>query len=102
MSTTDDAPDSGYDSEEIGREAFPFREESDEGLALVLEGQKQEAMAAVNDVTRALLNDEEPLTDGKVQRVKDAAHALRALSDTVSLRVPEEHQESPSDDADGS
>jgi len=46
----------------------------------------------VNAVTRALLNDSEPLTDEKVVRLARAADVLQALSETLSVRVPDEHR----------
>lgn len=91
MTANDDSPAEGQES--IDTDGYPLRDASDEDLALALEGQKQEAKEAVDDVTRALLNDCEPLTDEKAQRVADAGDALTALWRTLTLRVPEEHRQ---------
>lgn len=95
MTATDDSPCKGQEIVEqyrSGDDGFPLRDESDEDLALAFEHWKQEAMVAVDDVTRALLNDSEPLTDEKVEEVMEATDALHALSGTLTLRVPEEHR----------
>lgn len=92
MSTNDETATNEYDSAAIGVEGFPLREETAEDLALVIEGQKQEAMATADEVTRALLNDSEPLTDEKVRRLSEVGDALTALSRTLSLHVSDEHR----------
>lgn len=91
MTANDNSPAEGQES--IDTDGFPLRDATDEDLALALEEQKQEAKEAVDDVTRALLNDCEPLTDKKAQRVAEAGDALTALWRTLTLRVPEEHQQ---------
>ena len=95
MTANDDTPPKGQDSIERwrdGDESFPLRDESDENLALALEDWKQETKDAVNDATRALLNDSEPLTDEKVRRVAEAGDALTALTATLTHRVPDEYR----------
>jgi len=61
---------------------------TDVETALELEGQKQEAREAVNDVCGALLNEGEELEAEDVARLGDAGEALAAFSRTLSERVP--------------
>jgi len=95
MTATEDTPTMGKDSIErwrSGDESFPFRDESDERLALLLEAQKVEADLSVAAAVVALLDDSEPLTDEKVTRVAEAAEALEAVAHTLMLRVPPENR----------
>jgi len=95
MTADDTTPPEGKDSIDrwrSGDESFPFRDESDEDLALILEGWKTETKDAVDDLTRALLNDSEPLTDEKLSRMAEASDALTAIYGTLTHRVPDEHR----------
>lgn len=95
MTAREDTPTMGKDSIERwrgGGESFPFRDESDERLALLLEAQKVEADLAVAAAVVALLDDSEPLTDDKATRVAEAAEALQAVAGTLMLRVPPENR----------
>jgi len=95
MTADDTTPPEGKDSIDRWRDgdvSFPFREESDEDLALILEGWKQETKDAVDGVTRALLNDSEPLTDEKLRRMVEASEALEAIYGTLTHRVADEHR----------
>jgi len=90
MTANEDSPEKGQES--IDTDGFPLRDESGEDLAMEFEGEKQEVRSAVDDVTKALLNDSEPLTDEKVERVAEATDRLSALWRTLTLRVPDEHR----------
>lgn len=75
-----------------GDESIPLRDESNEQLALALEGMKFEAKESVDEVTRALLNEDEPLTEAKVERLVRSGEALRAVLATLAQRVPDEQR----------
>lgn len=92
MSTNNETPTNEYDTAAIGIEGFPLRDEPDDDLAVVLEEQKENAIAAVDEVTRALVNDDAPLTDRKVHELSEVGDALTALSRTLSTRVPDEYR----------
>ena len=98
MSESPDTPTEAYEmdnlpsTESLVQERSLLDELDDEDLALVLEDQKGQTKDAVNDVTRALLNGSEPLTDDVVWRLAKVGNALRALSDALAPRVPEEHR----------
>jgi hypothetical protein len=70
----------------------PFEECTDVELAEALQQQKEATQAAIDDVCRALLEDDVPLTDEKVAAVCDAAERLRQLWNALVLRVPPEYQ----------
>ena len=94
MTANPDSPTEGHES--IDTEDLingtPLEGESDEFVALVLEGQKQEAMTAADAVTRALLNDEQPLTDEKVTRLAKVGNAYQSVFHELAQRIPEEHK----------
>lgn len=92
MTADEDSPREGQDSTESRSDYPPRTDATDEEIALALEERKQDARHAVDDVTAALLNEDEPLTDEKVHGLWKAANALTALSDALCLRVPEEHR----------
>jgi hypothetical protein len=92
MTADDSTPNEGQDSTDIDRESFPLKEATNEDLALALEDHRQEMRSAVDDVSRALLNESEPLTDEKVDRLWTAADEVAALSRTLVLRVPDAHR----------
>ena len=101
MTADDTTPEKGQDSTELAREGFPMREATDEEIALALEEEKQKVRSAANDVSRALLNEDVPLTDETVGDLWKAADAVTALSRTLTLRVPEAHRvEERQDDTD--
>jgi hypothetical protein len=85
-------PERGHDSTESEDEYPPMQDASDIEIALELEGRKQDAKTAINDVCEALLNDDVPLTDEKVGRMWDAASRIDHLCETLVQRVPDEHQ----------
>lgn len=94
MSKTGDTPIEGHesiDTEDLVH-GTPLEGESDEFVALVLEGQKQEAIAAADTLTRALLNDDVALTDDDVAKLGEIGNAFRSLSHALALRVPEEYR----------
>lgn len=91
MTADSDTPETGHESIDF-RETRPLEDASDERVALAIEEQKQKARVAADDVCRALLNDDVPLTDEKVAALGDTAEALSALVRTVTMRVPPEHQ----------
>lgn len=82
--------DSSQDGIEF--ESYPLDDKDDETLALVLEGERQEVKEATDEVTRALLNDDEPLTDEQIDALTEAAQRIDALTRTLSKRVPDEGQ----------
>jgi hypothetical protein len=63
-----------------------------EELAHVVEEKKQELRASSDTVTRALLNDDVPLTDEKVAALWDTASHLEAIARSLTSRVAEEHR----------
>ena len=96
MSETNDTPVEGHESIErwqSGEEPFPFSDESNEDVALILEGWKTETKEAVDDVTRALMNEDVTLTDEKLRRMTEAAGAIEAIYGTLVQRVPNEGRE---------
>lgn len=101
MTATDDSPSEGHESidpESIGPEELVdewrmLRGYSDDGVAVAVEKQKQEAVVALDTLKRALVDEDVPLTDEKVDRVALIGNAFRSLSDSLVDRVPEEHQE---------
>lgn len=92
MTADDTTPEKGQDSTELAREGFPLREATNGEIALALEEEKQKVRSAADDVSRALLNEDVPLTDEMVQRLWSSSDAIRALSQTLTLRVPEAHR----------
>jgi hypothetical protein len=78
--------------EDARTEHRPLRDAGVEELTGTLEDRKQDARAAVDEVTAALLNEDEPLTDEKVEQVASAAGSLMAASRSLIHRVPEEHR----------
>lgn len=80
----------GIDTADIEQESFPLTDVSSDELAVVLAEQKQEASDAVDAVNWSLLDSERPLTDEKVESLRQVGNALTALSRTLSRRVPEE------------
>jgi ATP-dependent exoDNAse (exonuclease V) beta subunit len=99
MTANDTTPEKGQDSTELEREGFPLNEATNEEIALALEEEKQKVRSAADDVSRALLNEDVPLTGDMVERLWSASGAVTALSRTLSLRVPKAHriEESESD-----
>ena len=94
MTAKSDSPAEGLesiDTEDLVH-GTPLEGESDEFVALVLEGQKQEAITAADTLTRALLNDDQPLTDDDVARLAEIGNAFRAIYSELVHRVPEEHR----------
>lgn len=69
-----------------------MKEATNEEIALALEEEKQKVRSAADDVSRALLNEEEPLTGEMVERLSVTSGAVKALSRTLALRVPEAHR----------
>ena len=93
MTANDTTPPEGKDSIDRWRNAdvsFPFRNESNEDATLTLEGSKTETKESVDDVTRALLNEDVTLTDEKLRRMMEAAEAIEAIYGTLVQRVPNE------------
>lgn len=92
MTANDTTPEKGQDGTELEREGFPLKEATNEEIALALEEEKQKVRSAADDVSRALLNEDVPLTDVTVGDLWKAADAVTALSRTLTLRVPEAHR----------
>ena len=82
------------DSRELADNWRMLDDEPDELVALVMEGQEEETKEVVADLSRALLNDDVPLTDEKVARLSTLGNALRSISDTLGSRVPEDQRAS--------
>jgi len=95
MTASNDTPTEGHesiDSKELANDWRALDGQPDELIALVLEDQKGEAKEAAADVTRALLNDDEPLTDEKVDNLMVVGHALRSISHQLATRVPDDRR----------
>lgn len=87
MTADNSTPTMGHDSAELEREGFPLAEASDEDFALAIEEQKNRLLAAVEDVNKALVNEDVPLTDEKVERLWTVSGALVGLSRSACHRV---------------
>ena len=71
----------------------PFRDAEDaEDLAMEIEDAKEGARAAANDATRALLNEDVPVTDDAVEELWGYADRLSTLARSMSHHVPEERR----------
>jgi hypothetical protein len=92
MTADNSTPDTGKDSTELDSESYPMREASEEELALAIEEEKEKFREAANEVSRALLNDDAPLTGEKVAALWDSADRTDGLMRTLVERVPEEHE----------
>lgn len=92
MTADNDTPETGHESTEIGREGFPLQDATDGEIAAALDQQSGEVLEAVEDVSRALRDDDVLLADEDVMALGDAANALSALSRTLACRVPLEGQ----------
>jgi hypothetical protein len=86
---TEDTNEFDWNSRHVSRELEEFDLEE---LALVVEEKKQELRASSDTVTRALLNDDVPLTDEKVAALWDTASHLEAIARSLTSRVAEDHQ----------
>lgn len=89
MTADNSTPATGHDSAELEREGFPLDDASDEDFALAIEEQKNRLLAAVEDVNEALVNEDVPLTDEKVERLWTVSGALVGLSRSACNRVDE-------------
>ena len=100
MTANPDSPTEGHESIDTKdlSDGTPLEDKSDEFVALVLEGQKQEAMTAADTLSRALLNDDRPLTDEDVVRLAKIGNAFRGIYSELVRRVPEEHRVKVRDD----
>jgi hypothetical protein len=92
MTAQEESPEEGHERTGIDWNHSPLEDAGDEALALVIEEEKEKLRTASNRVTKALLNEDVPLTGEKVEDFEDAAHRLHMLWGTLALRVPEEYQ----------
>lgn len=88
MTANDSTPLPGHDSTELEDAGFPLWDASDEEFALAIEEQKNRLLAAVETVNEALVNDDVPLTEEKVERLWTVSGALVGLSRSAATRVP--------------
>jgi len=98
MTANNDTPAEGQESADIGREGYPLDHLTNEEIAEVMEREKQKMRQSVDDVNAALLNEERPLTDEKLEEVSVVAESLAALTRTLSVRVPPAHRAENRDD----
>lgn len=88
MTASKSTPETGQESIDIEGESFPLQEAANEEIARVVEQKQGEVWAASVAARMALLDSERVLTDDVVGRLNKAANELRALSATLSRRVP--------------
>jgi hypothetical protein len=69
-----------------------LHDKTDHALSLVSEEAKNEVLKGNEAVSRALLNEDVPLTGEDVDRLWTAANALSMLCEELACRVPEEHR----------
>jgi hypothetical protein len=92
MTAEEESPEEGHEGTGIDWKHSPLEDADDETLALVVEEEKERLRTASNRVSRALLNEDVPLTSAKVEDLGDAANRLEMLWGTVALRVPEKYR----------
>lgn len=87
MTAENTTPARGHESTDFETDGYPLQDASAEELATVLEGEKQEAIATVDELTRALLNEDVDVTGDRVEQLFETVDRLSALSRTLSTRV---------------
>ena len=92
MTAKDDTPDSGHESIDFRTDEKRLEKMSSRKLAEVLEEQKQATREAASAVDRALLNEDVPLTDEKVQALWEAGAAVETIARVLAVRVDPEHR----------
>lgn len=92
MTVESNSPENGQESSGIDWRGTPCENGSNEEIAMLLEEEKQAVRVACDDVARALLNEDVPLTDEKVAEMDTHASRLKALVRTLTPRVPREYR----------
>jgi len=92
MTAEKESPEKGHERTGIDWKHKPLERASNEEIAMAIEEEKEQMRAACNTVTKALLNEEEPLTDEKVGEMDTYANHVKALVRTLTHRVPEEYR----------
>jgi hypothetical protein len=87
MSNDESTPVTGTDSTE---QWPPYQDQPDEQVADELIDRKNEIREVVNQLDRALKNEEPMLTDGDVEELGRLGNELRGISSTLVHRVPPE------------
>lgn len=91
MTADDSTPREGHES--IGfDDENELESKTDRELAMLIEEEKNRLRESSEEVTKALLNEDTPLTDHMVGQMWDISMRLRAISTTLVLRVPDEHR----------
>jgi hypothetical protein len=91
MTANDDTPRTGHESTDYEPGTFPLADESNEEVAAALRAAASETLAAADEAAAAATG-EETLTDEQITRVQKAADAVKAVAETMVLRVPPEGQ----------
>jgi len=86
--TADNAtPTQGHESTDFETEDYPLKDASAERLADVLEDEKSEMVETIDELVRALREDDVDVTVDRVERLFEATDRLASLSRSLSLRV---------------
>lgn len=87
MTADNTTPAQGHESTDFETDGYPLTDASAERLADVLEDEKAQTVATIDELVRALRDGDVDVTGDRVERLFEATDRLAALSRSLSLRV---------------